>query len=411
MKQGSICSEENLLNHVCYEIGVKDLIDQGFLSPLTTKASKAEVDTSELHIRAGEYKSDEVEALMDRKDLVSKTCIEILECTKTRRSVLIFCAGVNHGKHIAESLQQRTEDRVETIFGETLGFERQEHIDDFKTGKIKFLVNMNVLTTGFDAPNVDCVILLRPTASPGLYYQMVGRGFRLYETKADCLVLDFANNVMRHGPVDAVKVEEAMGGGGGEAPMKICPECRAIILAGLMTCPNCEYPFPKDEEEKDKHESKASEAPILSGQITVDEYEVRDTVFAVHVKKNADMDAPRTLKVTYMYGLYQKISEWVCIEHSGFARRKAISWWKQRTDCPVPKNIEDAVKLCQHGFLAVTNKIKVQNTAGEKYDQVVGGELGPKPPAPEPGSFDGMEEEVSVGQSWYDHIDNEEIPF
>jgi DNA repair protein RadD len=65
----------------------------------------------------------------------------------------------------------------------------------FERGKLKYLCNVNVLTTGFDAPHIDCVALLRPTMSPGLYYQMVGRGFRLHPGKQNCLVLDFGGNV------------------------------------------------------------------------------------------------------------------------------------------------------------------------------------------------------------------------
>ena len=81
MSTGLICSSENLLNHVCYEVGVRELIVQGFLCPLKSKAGKRKVDTSSLHIRGGEFIAGEVEALMDNDAVVSAACREIVEQT------------------------------------------------------------------------------------------------------------------------------------------------------------------------------------------------------------------------------------------------------------------------------------------------------------------------------------------
>ena len=137
------------------------------------------LDTSGLHVRAGEFVAGEVEDLMDTDELVESACREIVEQTQGRRSVLIFATGVQHGEHVAAVLRRMASEPVATVFGETATEERDRVLADFKAGRIKYLVNVNVLTTGFDAPNIDCVAMLRPTLSPGLYYQMVGRGFRL----------------------------------------------------------------------------------------------------------------------------------------------------------------------------------------------------------------------------------------
>lgn len=243
LKSGMICGPENILNHVCYEVGVKELIRDGYLSPLISKAGKAKADTSALHVRAGEFVADEVEALMDGDDIVRDACNEISEHTSDRAACLIFAASVAHAEHVADVLSEATGCDVGCIFGHTVSEDRDDIIGCFKSGSLKYLVNVNVLTTGFDAPHVDCVVLLRPTLSPGLYYQMVGRGFRLAEGKNDCLVLDFGGNVLRHGPVDALTIKEP-GKGDGEAPAKECPECQAIIAASFTACPHCGYEFP-----------------------------------------------------------------------------------------------------------------------------------------------------------------------
>ncbi len=232
MKSGLICAPENILNHVCYEIGVRELIVQGYLCPLVTKASREKVDTSKLHVRAGEFVAGEVEELMNTDSRVESACREIVEQTRNRKSVLVFAAGVAHGQHIAEVMQNEFGVDVGTVFGDTLDFERDQVLSEFKAGALKYLVNVNVLTTGFDAPNIDCVAMVRPTHSPGLFYQVCGRGFRIHPGKENCLVLDFGGNVLRHGPVDAIRVKAAGGNGNGSAaPAKECPRCQSLIAA------------------------------------------------------------------------------------------------------------------------------------------------------------------------------------
>ena len=166
---------------------------------------------------------------------------------------------------------------------------------------LKYLCNVNVLTTGFDAPNVDCVVLLRPTLSPGLCYQMVGRGFRLCSGKENCLVLDYGGNVLRHGPVDQLLLKDKARLGEGEAPAKECPTCRASIAPAYSTCPQCGHEFPPPERRK--HDAQASRAGVLAGQTTDTEFEVRDITYSVHTKKDADESAPKTLRVDYRLGL------------------------------------------------------------------------------------------------------------
>jgi DNA repair protein RadD len=228
--------------------------------------------------------------------------------------------------------------------------------------------------------------------SPGLYYQMVGRGFRLCEGKKDCLVLDFGGNIMRHGPVDALRIK-ARECDTGEAPAKECPQCNAVIAAGYTICPDCGYEFPKPEREK--HDAKASEAGILSGQVTVADYEVLEVTYSIHHKRNgspradnieAAFTAPPTMRVDYRIGFRRWQSEWVCFEHTGYARHKAEAWWRQRSAVfPVPTNVEEAVHLAEHGALCETTKITVRHITGEKYDCIANYELGEKPDYREPG--------------------------
>lgn len=376
LKSGPICSPEGILNHVCFEVGVRELIRDGFLCPLVTKAGKAKADTTDLHIRGGEFISDEVEGLMDQDALVAAACEEIVQQTTNRHATLVFASGVNHARHIVEVVGRAHGIECGFVCGETPITQRDETLARFKSGELKYLCNVNVLTTGFDAPHIDCVALVRPTMSPGLYYQMVGRGFRLHDRKQDCLVLDFGGNVLRHGPVDAIQIKPNSRGDG-EAPAKECPECQAVIAAGFTICPQCGYQFPPPE--RSKHEAKASEAGILSGQVTTTTYAVEDVAYSVHTKRGASEQDPKTLRVDYRVGWHDYKSEWVSFEHPGYARSKAVQWWRRRSPDPVPGTAQRALDIIEGDGLASTLEITARAVAGEPHENIIDHKLGPMP--------------------------------
>ena len=169
LKGGLICKPENILNEICYEAGLKEMIQQGYLSPLISRAGRAEANLANLHIRGGEFISDEVAAAMDNDALVTSACREIVELTRDRKSVLIFTASVDHCKHVAEKIQAFSGKECAIVTGDTSPAERAEIIARFKgefipadlfgTPKppLKFLANVNVLTTGFDAVRQEVV--------------------------------------------------------------------------------------------------------------------------------------------------------------------------------------------------------------------------------------------------------------
>jgi DNA repair protein RadD len=274
---------------------------------------------------------------------------------------------------VQEQLRRRHDIPCGFVSGETPTAERDATLKAFRDGDLRFLCNVNVLTTGFDAPGIDCVAMLRPTMSAGLYYQMVGRGFRLNPGKANCLVLDFGGNVLRHGPVDAIRIQERSGGQG-EAPAKECPSCHVVIAAGYAICPQCGFEFPPPERQK--HEAKASEAGILSGQVTDTEFNVQDISYSVHTKRGAPPDAPRTMRVTYRLGLTYSVSEFICFEHTGYARQKAETWWQARSDEPVPDTAEAAVEIATQIGIASSEAVTVRNVTGEQFERIVAHRLG-----------------------------------
>lgn len=391
LKSGMICGRDNILNAVCFEVGVRELIRDGYLCPLVTKAGREKADTAQLHVRAGEFIADEVEQLMDQDELVESACQEIVEYTLDRRAVLIFAAGIKHAQHVQRVLEHKHGVECGFVCGKTPSGERDELLARFRNATsdglfeqkpLRYLVNVNVLTTGFDAPNIDCVAMLRPTLSAGLYYQCLGRGFRLHPGKQNCLVLDYGGNVLRHGPVDQIRVGQPAGTGGGQAPAKECPECHSLVAAGYAVCPDCDFEFPQPE--RANHDAEASTESVLSDQaaspaVSETKYAVRDVLYSVHHKQGADEDAPKTMRVDYRIGFHQFKPEWVCFEHTGYARWKAEMWWRARSFDRVPSTAQEAVDIANAGGLAATKSITVRTVAGEKFDRIVDYEMGDRP--------------------------------
>lgn len=164
---------------------------------------------------------------------------------------------------------------------------------------------------------------------------------------------------MRHGPVDDLNIKKK-GKGTGETPVKKCPKCDSFVPTATQICA-CGYEFPPPE--RNPHTPFAVSMPILSKDVKKPEPEwldVLETTYSVHEKKGHVDGDPRTLRVDYKISFYKSISEWVCIEHSGWARQKAESWWRQRTSSGCPLNAEEAVDFCSHGELdKIVKKISV----------------------------------------------------
>jgi DNA repair protein RadD len=419
LKGGLICKPENILNHVCYEVGIKEMIVNGYLSPLKTRAGKSKVDLSGLQTRAGEFISSQAEEAMDTDWLTRNACKEIAELTENRNSVLIFTTSVAHCEHVAAEITKLTGTECGIVTGNTPATERAELLTRFKGEEVpadlfgnlkpplKYLANVNVLTTGFDATNIDCVVLLRPTASAGLLIQAVGRGTRLHPGKKDCLILDFGGNILRHGPIDAIQIKE-QSTGSGEAPAKECPDCNSLIHAAYRNCPNCGYEFP--EPERNNIDTKADTSSILSGEIEDNTYQVKDIFYYVHTKRGADEDAPKTMRIEYEIGICNSASEWVCPEHTGWARGKFEDWWKERSYSAAPRTALEAVELAQNGALAEAKEITVRSVSGEKFDKIIDHTLGEIPACREPGWKDN---EVLEPAGVFDNDDDwiDDLPF
>ncbi len=300
-----------------------DLMAAGYLAPLVPCRTQKQFDVSQMRVQAGDYVQKELQEMLDTLDVNSAVVTEILKHSESRKSWLIFCTGINHAKHVAELLRDRgvTAHAIHSLLSSE---EREQLLADFKAGKITALTNNNVLTTGFDAPQVDLIAMLRPTRSPGLWVQMLGRGTRPAEGKKNCLVLDFAGNTERLGPINDVAIprrrSEAKIGERTEAPRaRLCEACGIYSPLSAQWCEHCGADFPVTQN----LERKASTRELIStGELTPEIKDVLSVAYALHSKEGK----PDSVRVDY-HVEFETISEYICLFHGGYATQRALRWW------------------------------------------------------------------------------------
>ncbi|EGR2042492.1 ATP-dependent helicase [Vibrio parahaemolyticus] len=193
--RGQVRTEESRFFRDCiFELPIRYLLDENFLTPARMMdAPVLSYDFSQLKpANTGRYKEAEMDMVIDKAKRATPQIVEqIIQYARERKGVMIFAATVRHAQEIHGLLP---EGETAIVIGDTPTPERDAIIQAFKNREIKYLVNVSVLTTGFDAPHVDLIAILRPTESVSLYQQIVGRGLRLSEGKNECLVLDYAGN-------------------------------------------------------------------------------------------------------------------------------------------------------------------------------------------------------------------------
>lgn len=372
-RQGlGLLTESDIFTDIAYDCTSSEkfieLIDQGYLSPLVPKKTKTELETKGVKIHAGEYVLDDLQKHVNREDLNEAALEETIHLAADRKHWLIFTTGIAHAEAIAEKLKAKGVSAA-VVHSKLSKGEREESLLGFKAGKYRAMVNSNILTTGFDFPDLDCIVMLRPTQSAGLWVQMLGRGTRPSEGKENCLVLDFARNTERLGPINDPVIPKKRGSkGGGEAPIKVCEGCFNYCHSSVRICPYCGWEFPIKSA---PIETTASTLDLISRpkpkEFKIEIFNVTRVVYQRHIKEGR----PDSIRVDYYCGI-RRFSTYICLEHGGYATTKAREWWRMVSDSPIPKTTAQAlynIHLCR-----APKSIKVW--LKDKYPEILDYDMG-----------------------------------
>jgi len=361
---GSLINQKNaIFTDIIYDIGLGYLVKRGFLSPLISKNSLIQGDLSKFEKLKGEFTAEQMKTAMDNYELTKAAIDEVQQLAKDRKHFMFFCAGIDHSYHVLDELKLRGWD-ADIITGATPEIERIRLLNKFRNSKTRYaLVNNEVLTTGTDLPNADCLVLLRPTKSSSLYIQICGRGARpVYAqgydletdegriaaiangTKKNCLILDYAGNIERFGAVDLIQMPHKKSNKNDDGkpqipPQKTCPNCREPVHIVVREC-QCGHIF--EFNDKPKHTHAATNAAIMSSEIKPERFDITRVIYKSHTGPSGYP----CLRVSY-YDLFGLIaSEFVPFSSpkSG-AKGVVIKWCKSRGVYDIPQDTNQAFSI------------------------------------------------------------------
>jgi DNA repair protein RadD len=313
---GLITDKPAIFDALIEPVSIEELVEGGYLSTLRSTRTALRLDTSGVHKRGGEFIESELQAAIDTEKNNREVVEEVLKLAGDRKSWIFFCSGVDHAHHISTLLNEHGI-VSDCVTGATKKIDREKILDDFKAGKIQAITNANVLTTGFDHPDIDLLVMLRPTMSASLYVQMAGRGMRPKSHTDHCLVLDFAGVVAQHGPVTNVQPSKKKGEGDGDPPTKVCGECHEICHISVKVCPNCGFQFPAPPEKKFTLHNDDIMGIKPNGELAV--------LTWVWRKQTSRASGKPMLSVTYYGGLSDKpVTEYLTVGYMGYAGEKAM---------------------------------------------------------------------------------------
>lgn len=332
---GCLVNEEgSFFDSIVYNVAIERLISEGYLSPLLTKSPINELDTTNIKLVAGDYSKKELSDRFDQKVISRDIIKELTTYREKYKSWLIFAIDISHALHLKTLLKEQLI-ICEVVHSKQSKVLNRQIISDFKQGKYQALISIATLTTGFDHPDIDLIALIRPTKSIVLHIQMIGRGLRKAK-KEHCLILDFAGNIMRLGPINDVTIKRKGNKTGGlnMAPIKMCPECRSHVPVVAKKCYVCGHFF----KIKTKLKNKASELKVIKDK-TRDWLPVRWATYSIRGGKNG-----RMLKITYDTGIGKNNF----IVEMFYRKQYSVQWWESRKHttnslCP-PKSFTEMVK-------------------------------------------------------------------
>ena len=363
--------EDSLFTEVVYDITQGDsftkLIDEGFLCKLITRKPHKELDPTGIRLIAGDFDEKQLSERFDREEITKEIIKEIVTIGGKYKLWLLFAIDIKHAENIAKELRIQG---ISTICVHSkMEQDRGSVIEDIKSMKYRAIVNVNILTTGFDVRQIDLIAHLRNTASQVFHVQSNGRGTRPFEGKDHCLVLDFAGNISRLGPINNIIVKERKKGKAKNGNMtKVCPneKCRCVHHISVRKCNVCGYEF--------KFETKLKVSPEGANIIdfNIEGEKIWTDVLSVRYTIHTKIGKMPKFRVIYNLGT-MNVSQYIPYADSGRNKLFANTWVRNRLtrngiSYNMPLSIYDLYD--RQNELAIPKQILIQKTG--KWINVIG---------------------------------------
>jgi superfamily II DNA or RNA helicase len=239
-RKGNQLALNSFYQDLINEVSISDLVNDGFLAQ--PRSFGVQIDLKGIKTKAGDFDNNQVGEMFDKMQLYEGVSANLKRYAKNKKTI-VFSSNIKSSLTLVNNLNRNG---LNAKHIDATSKDREQLIKWFKNTPDAILSNVGILTAGFDEPTIECVVLYRATKSLPLFLQMVGRGSRVTGNKKEFIILDFGNNIQRHGFWEDLREWslEKKAKKEGLAPVKNC-KCDAIIHASLMVCPYCGYEFPK----------------------------------------------------------------------------------------------------------------------------------------------------------------------
>jgi DNA repair protein RadD len=354
--------EDDWFEALDYEINMKTLIDDGYLVPIRFKINELEGLAQELvNVKksGGEYVLDGLSSVMTKKIFIDSAVTAWRTYGEERKSGVVFATTIHHGELLVEAFRAAGL-KAKIVHSKMNNSERHKVLAEFERNYIDFIVNVGILTEGWDSPKVNLIIMARPTLSPGLYVQMIGRGTRLYDGKKDLLALDLVNNSQVHGlPWAPIIKNKSSSSGSSWVQLRKCPNCKELILdLKAKECPVCGY-----ELEEDKPPVELEDPGVIKMRELSEGYEVKVTVEKFWGAPYVSQKGNEMLKLTVHTAEVGTIYDYLDFEgNSGlWSQSKAKRWWRKFATTEPPGDASEASDRLDELEIPDILKVKREN--------------------------------------------------
>ena len=307
-------------SNIVQNVDIPDLLAFEFL--VECKAYQMQDDFSDLEVKRGEYTESSQFMHFNKRKLYSGV-IENWKKYAEGRKTIVFNVNIEHSEQMTAQFNEAGI-LSECITSKTPKEERKRILKAFSDGLIPVLNNCGILTTGYDEPSIECVIMNRKTKSLPLFLQCCGRGSRLYPGKKEFIVLDFGENHNEHGMWEEPRTWELKPPKKKKkqaAPVKHCPDCDAMLHAPIMKCKFCGHIFEKEE------------APMIEGKMVevkphTPDYLKDRKISSLDMDELINLQDAKKYKPTFIWRVIRSRGKQYIIDYA--ARKGYSSGWVQR---------------------------------------------------------------------------------
>lgn len=384
MIYGDKCRPEraNFFPELTHRITYNSLVADNYLMELKGFVASSEAITEDLeNVRVdGDYNLGQLGDVMSKTVHINSAVDGFEKYGMDHQSVCVFACTIKHAEALCNAFKNRGHSAV-VIHSKLQPLVRDANIRSWQSGEARIAVSINILIEGFDFPALSCLVFCRPTKSPTVFVQAIGRILRKAPDKKEALLIDLTNNTSNFGtdldnPIFVIPEQK---NGDGEAPVKTCPGelaggevCGCRVHASLIYCPECGFRFTENTiEEKDlgKLEEVIFNEP--------EKHTVKSVDYLEHQSKKSNK---RLMKVVYHCGTILNpvdFYDWVCLPdfYTGYVVNKARKWWNNRTIEPFPETVEEAIFLSEELDVPLIIQVIQKNGFGEITDYDFGKSL------------------------------------